>query len=466
MAKSKSSLFGPAILVTAAFVGPGTVLAASLAGANYGFRLLWAVAFSVFGAIVLQEMASRLGIVTGQGLSEAIHKTFKNPVLKIVAIALVLTAILIGNAAYQTGNIIGAASGLSVLAESATADATITQTIPSTESTIGISVWVLFIGGLAWVLILIGRFEVLQKALTLLVVLMSLLFFVAACASSPSISAMAIGLVPSIPDGAEWMVIGLIGTTIVPYNLFLHASAAARNWPPDSVAKTDDKTKAVKNSKKGTIVSVLIGGFVTAAIMVTAAVAFHSPEGDPVKFANAGDVAIQLKPALGEWAKWLFGAGLFAAGLTSAITAPIAAAYAVGGCFGWPSQLSDWRLKAVASSVVLFGVYFAILLGDSPTEAIVLAQVANGILLPVLAVFLLIILNRVSLMHRFRNSTTANVGGVIVLIVVLLMAARSLSGAYKKAMTLMKPADVTALAEVEVGNEFEAGRATVQIYSE
>jgi NRAMP (natural resistance-associated macrophage protein)-like metal ion transporter len=450
LAKTKSRLFGPAILVTAAFIGPGTVMAASLAGAKYGYRLLWAVAFSVFGAIVLQEMASRLGIVTGQGLSEAIKKTFKNPFFRIIAIVLVLLAILVGNAAYQTGNIIGAASGLSVLTEGAAEveKPTITQTIPSTEG-FGLSIWILIIGGLAWLLILIGRFEVLQKVLTVLVVLMSLLFFVAACVSSPSVSGMLAGFVPSIPSGAEWAVIGLIGTTIVPYNLFLHASAAAQNWPPDSVAKTDDKTSAVKHSKRGTILSVIIGGCVTAAILVTAAVAFHSPDGESVLLTNVADVAIQLKPALGEWAKWLFGAGLFAAGLTSAITAPIAAAYAAAGCFGWPNKLSDWRLKAVASAVVLFGIYFAILFGNSPTEVIVLAQVANGILLPVMAIFLLIILNRVSLMHRFRNSMAANVGGVIVLIVVMLMAARSLSGAYKKVQSLMKPAVVSSTVDFE-----------------
>lgn len=460
MAQSNSTIFGPAILVTAAFIGPGTVMAASTAGAKYGYQLLWAVAFSVFGAIVLQEMAARLGIVTGAGLSQAIKRSFSNAFLKVTIIGLVLAAILVGNAAYQTGNILGAASGMLVLSEhdqreddqreddqrpsqsSTENDVSAATSISPTKekkSSTGLTVWILIIGGLAWALILIGRFEVLQKVLTLLVILMSSLFLLAAILSSPNLSALFSGLIPSIPQGGEWFVIGLIGTTIVPYNLFLHASAAAQRWPADSVRKTDDKLKAVRSSRRDTIKSILVGGAVTGAILVTAATAFYSEDGDSTQLTSVKDVAIQLKPALGSWAKWLFGAGLFAAGLTSAITAPIAAAYAAAGCFDWPNELSDWRLKGVASVVVLCGVLFATLFGASPAETIVLAQVANGLLLPILAIFLLVILNRVSLMHRFRNNLAANVLGIIIVIVVTLIAARTLGKAYDKIQGMLNP---------------------------
>ena len=112
MSQSKSFVFGPAVLVTAAFIGPGTVMAASSAGAKYGYVLLWAVAFSVFATIVLQEMAARLGIASGSGLSQAIKTTIKNRFLRISTLCLILLAIFVGNSAYQTGNILGAAAGV------------------------------------------------------------------------------------------------------------------------------------------------------------------------------------------------------------------------------------------------------------------------------------------------------------------------------------------------------------------
>jgi manganese transport protein len=107
--------FGPGLLVMAAFIGPGTVTTASKAGAEYGFALLWALLFSVFATLVLQEMAARLGLVTGKGLSEALREHFHNPLFRALAIALVLLAIGFGNAAYESGNITGASLGLAAI---------------------------------------------------------------------------------------------------------------------------------------------------------------------------------------------------------------------------------------------------------------------------------------------------------------------------------------------------------------
>ena len=109
---------GPAFLVTAAFIGPGTVITASIAGANYGFALLWALLFSVIATLILQEMTARLGIVTQQGLGENIRNACKTPLIRGFAIVLVLSAIVVGNGAYQSGNISGASLGLVGIFES------------------------------------------------------------------------------------------------------------------------------------------------------------------------------------------------------------------------------------------------------------------------------------------------------------------------------------------------------------
>ena len=430
------------MLVTAAFIGPGTVLSASKAGAIYGFSLLWAVVFSAIAAIVLQEMSARLGIVTGSGLAQAIKGTFQRTWLRVSILGLILAGILAGNSAFQAENILGAAAGAAVLTDSMVdrtsedhANSSMevgnsSPTIPGVEkpASMSLTVWIYIMGGMAWLLILSGKFELLQNVLTVMVVSMSVLFIVAAGLSQPSWSAIAGGLVPQIPVGSGWFIVALIGTTIVPYNLFLHASAAAQRWPAESVCKTINKERAVKDSRRDTIVAVSIGGLVTAAILITAAMAFHvdRPAAKAPNWVGVADVAKQLEPALGAWAKWLFGAGLCAAGLTSAITAPIAAAYTAAGCFGWSDKLSDWRLRGVASLVLLTGVGCAIGFGGSPQETILLAQAANGLLLPILAVFLLIVMNRVNLMFRFRNSAVQNVLGFTVVVFVTLIAARQL----------------------------------------
>ncbi len=113
--KRWSTRFGPGLLVTAAFIGPGTITTATVAGAGFGLALLWVLLFSVIATIVLQEMAARLGIVSRQGLGEALRGAFPAPVLRGAVVALVVAAIAFGNAAFQTGNITGAAIGLEVL---------------------------------------------------------------------------------------------------------------------------------------------------------------------------------------------------------------------------------------------------------------------------------------------------------------------------------------------------------------
>lgn len=104
--------FGPGLLVTAAFIGPGSIATASVAGANFGFVLLWALLFSLIATVVLQEMSARLGLVSKAGLAEALRTTFDRPMVNRAAVALVVCAIGIGNAAYEAGNISGAALGL------------------------------------------------------------------------------------------------------------------------------------------------------------------------------------------------------------------------------------------------------------------------------------------------------------------------------------------------------------------
>ena len=388
--KNPGSRFGPGILVTAAFIGPGTVTTASIAGAQFGFALLWTLVFSVLATILLQEMAARLALVTRQGLAQALRSSYSKSWLGTAAVILVVAAVGVGNAAYQTGNITGAALGL--------------------QSISGISLgwWALLVGVLAGVLLASGMYALIEKLLIALVLLMSVVFLLTLVMVRPSISAMLGGLlVPSLPPGSLLTVMALIGTTVVPYNLFLHASAVQEKWAPGV-----DTQRALHESRIDTGVSIGLGGLITLAIMSTSAAAFF---GSDVAF-SATSMSQQLEPLLGAGARYFFAAGLFAAGLSSAVTAPLAAAYAVCGVLGWPQDLRGRRFRLIWLAVLLCGTGFSVI-GIKPLAAILFAQAANGFLLPFCAVFLLLIMNRRDILGPYVNKPLANTLGVLVVLV-------------------------------------------------
>jgi manganese transport protein len=382
--------FGPGILVTAAFIGPGTITTASSAGANFGFALLWALAFSVLATIVLQEMAARLGLVTRQGLASVMRQALPGKKLQTIAMLLIIAAIGFGNAAYQAGNITGAALAL--------------QSVVSLPH----GSWAVIIGLASGLLLAVGRYRLLERVLITLVLLMSTVFIATAVLVAPNIGQLLSGLVtPSLPSGSSLTVIALIGTTVVPYNLFLHANAVREKW--DAATPLD---QALSEARVDTTLSVGLGGLITLAILSTAAAAFFTTG---LNF-DAAAMGGQLSPLLGDWAKPVFALGLFAGGLTSAITAPLAASYAVCGALGWPTDLRARGFRAVWLLVIVCGTTFAAL-GTKPLAAIIFAQATNGFLLPLVALFLLYVMNRRDLLGQHSNGVLANLlGGLVVLI--------------------------------------------------
>ena len=391
---------GPGFIVTAAFIGPGTVTTASRAGAGFGFALMWAVVFSILATIILQEMAARLGVVGRMGLGEGVRNTFRSPMAKWLAAGFITLAIGFGNAAYQSGNLMGAGLG------------------PEALTGINMSVCILLLGACAFGLLYIGQYKVIEWTLIGLVIVMSLVFLITAICVAGHPGDLAKGFVPKVPanDVELITIIGLIGTTVVPYNLFLHADTVRKKWAERPVGE------ALTESRWDSGLSIGLGGLVTAAIIVTAAMAFYYPEvAFPAQLKKPEDVkkvADQLAPLLGPlMARITFATGLFAAGLTSTITAPLAAAYALSGVFGWKPDLKSWKFRAVWMVILALGIIAAITMQGSPGQTIFLAQVANGLLLPIIAVFLLIVVNRKDLMGEHRNGWVSNALGILVVLI-------------------------------------------------
>ena len=383
---------GPGLLVTAAFIGPGTITTASVAGANFGFALIWTLLFSVIATILLQSMAARLGVATGQDLAQALRAHIETPLFKSLAIFLVISAIGVGSAAYEAGNLSGASMGL-------------IEIFPHVNA----QLWTPLIAFLSAVLLYSGKHKVVENALILLVILMSLVFISTLVMAAPSLSDVLAGFIPSMPEGSITTVLALVGTTIVPYNLFLHSGVLAARHDSKS-----DKQKVIKETNIDTGVSITLGGVITLAILSTASVAFYGTDAGQISAAN---MAVQLEPLLGDAAHYFFAIGLFAAGLTSEITAPLAGAYAVCGMLGWSNKMDNTRFKSVAIVILLFGAAVASL-GLDPVAVIIFAQAANGLLLPIVTTYLVWLVNQKTVMGKYTNSLLVNLFTLPVLVLI------------------------------------------------
>jgi Mn2+/Fe2+ NRAMP family transporter len=351
-------------IIAAAFIGPGTVTTAASSGARYGYALLWALLFSTLACLLLQEAAARLTVVSGRDLGQALREQYATGLGRVVVSILVLGAVVLGCAAYQAGNILGGVAG-----------ATLGTGLSTTPLT-------LITGALAGTLLFVGAPSTVARSLSVLVAVMGVAFIVTAARLHPQAFELLRGsVVPTLPSGSGLLVLGLIGTTVVPYNLFLGSGLA--------------RGQRLGELRFGLSVAVLLGGVISMAIVV-AGVAV----GRPFSFEALATV---LELNVGPWARGLFSLGLFAAGLSSAVTAPLAAAITARSLIGrrgdprWGDRGSHFR--GTWLTVLLVGVGFS-LSGAQPIPAILAAQALNGVMLPFVAIFLLLAVNDRTLMGR------------------------------------------------------------------
>ncbi|MBR7044855.1 MAG: Nramp family divalent metal transporter [Lachnospiraceae bacterium] len=398
---------GPGALVAAAFIGPGTVTSCSISGATAGYTLLWAMLLSVISVIIMQSMAARLGIVSGMGLGEALREKFTGAGARALISILVIAAVFIGNIAYETGNLTGSILGVQAA-------------LPAADNQTFKVIFALILGAIAFFLLFSGSYQIVENIMTALVVLMGVIFLICAFAAGPDWGAVIKGMFGfKVPDGGDWMTVAaLMGTTVVPYNIYLHAASASTKWGGSS-----DKEDALANSRFDSIISIGLGGVISMAIIICASATIHAAGGS---ISSGADMARALTPLLGSWATFFFGIGLFAAGITSTLTAPLAAAFACSGILGWGEDMKQTRFKIFWIIVLAFGVFATCTLGASPTQIILFAQAANALLLPITGILLLIVSNDASILKEYKNKTWFNVLVVIVIAVFLFIAARNM----------------------------------------
>ncbi len=381
-------------VIAAAFLGPGTVTTAARAGAAHGYGLLWALVFATFACLVLQEASARLTIASGYNLGEALRQRYHQGFGAMVVLVLVLGGIVLGCAAYQAGNILGGVEG-----------ASLATSLPRPLLT---SLTAAAAGLLLW----LGSTRLVITVLGLLVAVMGAAFLLTALLLEPPLGAVLTGLaVPRVPPDASWLVLGLIGTTVVPYNLFLGSGIA--------------RGQSLGEARLGLGVAIVLGGLISIAVVLVGG----ALDG-PFSYAELGAV---LAAELGAWAAGLFAIGLFAAGFSSAVTAPLAAAITARSLFAagrddqrWNER--SWRYRSVWLVVLATGAGFG-LAEVPPVPAILLAQALNGLLLPVVAVFLWLVMNDRKLLGR--EAVNGLAGNVVMAVVVATCIALGARGVWR-----------------------------------
>lgn len=382
-------------IISAAFIGPGTVTTASKAGASFGLALLWALLFSTLATVILQEAAARITIASGKNLGEIIAMKYQQKSGSTLKVG-VFVAVAFGCAAYQAGNMLGAIAGVSLLSN-----------FSQQWMTIALGV---ICAAILWV----GNLKIIAKILGFIVAFMGIAFiYVALKTEVSSVDFFKNMVIPNMPVDSSLLIIGLIGTTIVPYNLFLASGISPG--------------QGIKEMRQGIALAVVIGGVISMAILVVGTQVIGE-----FSFAALGDT---LNENLGTGGKVFLGFGLFAAGLSSSITSPLAAAVTAKSLFGnqqnWSTNSANFRL--VWGTILLIGLVFGV--SDiKPVPAIILAQAINGALLPIVTIFLILVVNDPQVLpKKYLNSHFLN---ILMLLIVGITGFLGMNNFLKALMTI------------------------------
>ncbi|MBI3522670.1 MAG: Nramp family divalent metal transporter [Chloroflexi bacterium] len=372
---------GPGLITGFAGNDAGGVATYTAVGARDGYSLLWLLFLSTAGLVVIQEMCARMGAVTGKGLSDLIRERYG---VKWTMFA--MAALLIANGSNIAAEYAGIAASLELLG---------VQRIVSVPTA----------GLLIWVLVVFFSYRIIERAL-FVIILAFIAYPVSAAIIGPNWSEVARGLTPSVPgdQGTLIQALALVGTTITPYmQFYIQASI---------VDKGIDR-QSFRYARVDVFLGALLTGLNGLFIIIVAAAVLH-PAGVVVE--SASDAAQALRPLAGAQAQLLFGVGLFGASLLAATVMPLSTSYAICEAFGWESSISkDFReapvFMGLFTLLLVIGGLVVLIPGIPLVPLIVASQNVNGLLLPIVLVFVLRLASDRTLMGDAANGRTANVVG-------------------------------------------------------
>ena len=383
---------GPGLLAALSGNDAGGIATYSSAGASYGYGTLWMLPLMAVLLIVVQETAARCGCVTGKGFASLIRERFG-----VRKSALAMAALLIANTAVTISEFAGIASGLALFG------------VPATVS-------VPLVGLAIWLLTMSGSFQRIEKVL-LMVSCVFVTYIVAAFLAGPDWGAVAVATVsPHVVPEPEYvsLLVATIGTTIAPWMVFL----AQNNVVDKNVDESGIILQRI-DTASGSIIACAVAWFI---VVTTGAVLY--PAG--VQVADAADAALALEPIAGQFSTVLFASGLVAASFLAACVLPGVTSSAICEAFGWERGADrSWEeapvYRGIITAIILASALLVIMPGVNLFQIMMSAQVINGVLLPVLLVFLLFIAQDKHIMGDYRNGRVWNVltWATIVIITVL-----------------------------------------------
>ncbi len=408
------------ILAFLAVMGPGIITANvdndangiaiySIAGASFGYKLLWVLLLTTVALIVVQEMTARMGTVTGKGLSDLIREQFG-----VRATVFAMSTLLITNWANTVGDFAGIAGSLEIFGVSRYLSIPIAAV-------------------LIWLLVLRGRYHQVERAF-LLASLMYITYIISAILAKPPWKhVFQEMLTPTFETNPAYltMIIAVIGTTIAPWMQFYQQSSVV-----DKGLTTRDYPYARADTILGVLTTQVVAFFIIVACAATLFV-------EGISIQTAEDAAKALAPLAGRYASWLFAIGLLNAALFSVAIIPLSTAYSLCEAFGWEAGLDRTFKEApvfygLYTGMVATGAVVILIPGLSLIPVMVLSQALNGILLPVILVYMLRLTNNRRLMGNYTNSPLFNLITMVTVFMVglsaLLLVGISLVGMVKAAV--------------------------------
>ncbi|WP_026485848.1 Nramp family divalent metal transporter [Caldanaerobius polysaccharolyticus] len=384
------SILGPGIIAGSVDNDAGGITTYSVAGAAYGYNLLWTLLPSFIVLIVIQEMNARMGIVTGKGLADLIRENFGVKITFFIFLGLLIADI--GNTATEFAGIAGS------------------------MEIFGINKYVIVplvaIG--VWLLIVKGNYKIAEKVFLLFSIFL-LSYIISALMAKPDWKSIGMAIVrPSVEISPNYlsMVIGMVGTTIAPWMQFYMQSSVIEKG-----IKVEDYRYTLWDVIIGCIATVLVAFFIVVACASTLHI-------NGIKIEEAKDAAMALKPLAGTLASQVFAFGLFIASVFSAAILPVATAFYICEAFGFEAGI-DKKLSEAPQFYTLFTVIIVIavaiiLIPHAPLITITIwTQVLNGILLPVVLISMMLLVNNKEIMGKYVNTPLKNAIGWVTTVVLI-----------------------------------------------
>jgi Mn2+/Fe2+ NRAMP family transporter len=368
------SVIGPGIITANVDNDAGGIATYSQAGADFGYSLLWTLIPITLGLILVQEMCARMAVVTGKGLADLIRERFG-----VKATFYVMLALLVANLGNTMAEFAGVAESLAIFG------------VPKYVSVPAVAL-------IVWLLVIKGSAKIVER-IFLVACTFYVAYLVAGFLARPDWGEVAMGsLKPTFHlDGpALVMVVTLVGTTIAPWMQFYLQSA---------IVEKGVQLKDYALSRLDVIVGCVVTDVVAYFIVLACGATIHKTGGH---IATAGDAAVALRPLAGVWASALFAFGLFNASVFSASILPLSTSYYVCEAFGWESGIDRRREDApqfyfLYEAMIVLGAGLVLIPRLPLLKIMLLSQTANGVLLPFILIFMLMLAGDERLMGRYRN---------------------------------------------------------------